>query len=89
MFRNRTSPTAGIKWTIEQCQKSTILVGWTKSDVNLDDEGNEVGLTLFKTGFVDPDMDFVMTGELKENCKSIHFYNKFKTLVECTLIGKN
>lgn len=63
MFRNQLLPTAGTKWTIEQRTESTILIGWTKSNTTLNEEGEEKGFTLYKTGFVDPDHDFLMEGK--------------------------
>ena len=56
-------PGSEINWTVEQNRDSKLLVGWGKTNLDRDAEGREVGLRVFKVGFVDQDTDFKLSGE--------------------------
>ena len=62
MSPNQKSGAAEIVWTVEQNRDSKLLLGWGKSSLDRDAEGREVGLRVFKVGFVDEDTDFKLKG---------------------------
>jgi hypothetical protein len=51
-----------INWTIEQDRPSKLLIGWSKSNVDLDEDGRELGIFVYKVGFVVSDPDFDIEG---------------------------
>jgi|FrelakmetLWP11LW_1041352.scaffolds.fasta_scaffold555795_1 hypothetical protein len=60
-----------INWTIVQNEQSEIVFGWNKSNKELDENGQEKGLLVYTIGFLTPDPDFQIAGELNkhlDNC---------------------
>ncbi len=53
---------SSIHWTIERDCPSKLLIGWSKSNVDLDEDGRELGIFVHKVGFVVSDPDFDIEG---------------------------
>ena len=52
-------------WKIFQNQKSEKVFGWIKSKKEVDENGQEKGIIVYKIGFLNHDPDFKLSGEFK------------------------